>query len=82
MGLPFSHAFIFMCSFSLSSLHQLQWLAHLQQSPVPLQLPLPDVVIATDATPTHWTLYFQGSGLPLLVSGSWSGSLCRAHIAL
>ena len=40
------------------------------------------MVIATDATPTHWAFYFQGSGLPLLVSGSWSGSLCRAHIAL
>ena len=26
--------------------------------------------------------YFQGSGLPLSVSGSWSGSMCRAHIAL
>ena len=43
---------------------------------------LPDVVIATDATPTHWAFYFQGSGLPLSVSGSWSGSMCRAHIAL
>ena len=74
---------LFSCvHFSLSSLHQLEWLAHLQQSPVPLQFPLPDVVIATDATPTHWAFYFQGSGLPLLVSGSWSGSLCRAHIAL
>ena len=40
------------------------------------------MVIATDATPTHWTFYFQGSGLPLSVSGSWSGSLCRVHIAL
>ena len=39
--------------FSLSSLRQLKQLAHLQQSPVPLQFPLPDVVIATDATPTH-----------------------------
>ena len=68
--------------FSLSSLCQLEWLAHLQQSPVPLQFPLPDVVIATDATPTHWAFYFQGSGLPLWVSGSWSGSLCRAYIAL
>ena len=68
--------------FSLSSLHQLEWLAHLQQSPVPLQFPLPDVVIATDATPTHWAFYFQGSGLPLSVSDAWSGSLCRAHIAL
>ena len=57
-------------------------LSHLQQSPVPLQFPLPDVVIATDAIPTHWAFYFQGSGLPLSVSGSWSGSMCRAHIAL
>ena len=29
-----------------------------------------------------WACYFQGSGLPLLVSGAWSGSLCRAYIAL
>ena len=57
--------------FSPSSLHQLEWLAKLQQSPVPLQFPLPDVVIATDATPTHWAFYFQGSGLPLSVSGTW-----------
>ena len=47
-----------------------------------MQFPLPDVVIATDAIPTHWAFYFQGSGLPLSVSGAWSGSLCRAHIAL
>ena len=40
-------------------------LAQLQQSLVPLQFLLPDVVIATDATPTHWAFYFQGSGLPL-----------------
>ena len=26
--------------------------------------------------------YFQGSGVPLLVSGSWSGSMYRAHITL
>ena len=68
--------------FSFSSLHQMEWLPHLQQCPVPLQFPLPDVVIATDAMPTHWAFYFQGSGLPLSVSGSWLGSLCRAHIAL
>ena len=68
--------------FSPSSLRQLDQLAHLQQSPVPLQFPLPDVVIATDATPTRWAFYFQGSGLPLSVSGTWSGSLSRAHIAL
>ena len=68
--------------FSLSSLHQLEWLAKLQQSPVPLHLPLPDVIIATDATPTQWAFYFQGSGLPLSVSGAWSGALSKAHIAL
>ena len=48
--------------FSLSLLHQLEWLSQLQQSPVPLQLPLPDVVIATDATPTHWAFIFRGLG--------------------
>ena len=64
--------------FSLSSLYQLEWLAKLKQSPVPLQFPLPDVVIATDATLTHWVFYFQGSGLPLSVSGAWSGSLSMA----
>ena len=74
---------LFSCAhFSLSSLCHLEWFAHLQQSPVSLQFPLLDVVIATDATPTHWAFYFQGSGLPLLVRGSWSGSLCKAHIAL
>ena len=68
--------------FSLSSLHQLEQLAKLQQSPVPFQFPLPDEVIATNATPTHWAFYFQGSALPLSVSGAWSGSLARAHTAL
>ena len=48
----------------------------------PTQLFLLDVVIATESMPTHWAFYFQGYGLPLSVSGSWLGSLCRAHIAL
>ena len=72
------HSPAHLCShvhFSISSLHQLEWLTH-------LQFPLPDVVIGTDAMPTHWAFYFQGSGLPLSVSGSWLSSLCRAHIAL
>ena len=47
-----------------------------------MQFPPPDVVIATDAMPTHWAFYFQGSGLPLAVSGSWSGSMCTAPVAL
>ena len=54
--------------FSFSALHQQEQLSHLQQSPVPLKFLLYDVVIATDATPIHWTFYFQGSGLPLSVS--------------
>ena len=68
--------------FLFSSLLHLEQLAKLQQSPVPLQFPLPDLVIATDTTPTHWAFYSQGSGLALSVSGSWSGSLSRDHIAL
>ena len=40
------------------------------------------MVIATDAMPSHWAFYFQGTSLPLSVRGSWSGSICRAHIAL
>ena len=53
---------LFSCVHFSLSLRQLERLAKLQQSPVPLQFPLPDVVIATDATPTHWAFYFQGSG--------------------
>ena len=68
--------------FSFSALCQLEQLSHLKQSPVPLQFPLPDVVVATNTMSTHWAFYFQGSGLPLSVSGSWTGSMCRAHIAL
>ena len=68
--------------FSFLALHQLEWLSHWQQSSVPLQFPLPDVVIATDVMASNWAFYFQGSGLPLSVTGSWSSSMCRAHIAL
>ena len=68
--------------FSLSTQHQLEQISHLQQSPVPLHFLLPDVVIVTDTKPHHWAFYFQGSRLPLSVSGSWSGSVCRTHIAL
>ena len=53
-----THLFSFI-HFPLSSLHQLEQLSHWQKSPVPLQFPLPDVVISTDAIPTHWAFYFQ-----------------------
>ena len=48
--------------FSFSFLCQLEQLSCLQQSPVPLQFPLPDVVIATDAMPTHWAFIFKDLG--------------------
>ena len=68
--------------FSFSALNKLEQLSHLQQSPVPFQFPLPDVVIATDAMHIHWAFIFRVSGLPLSVSRSQSGSMCRAYIAL
>ena len=40
------------------------------------------VVITMNATPTHWAFSFKESGLPLSISGSWSGSICKTHIAL
>ena len=43
---------------------------------------LPDIVIITDAAPDHWTFNFQGSGLPISFSGTWSGSMHEDHIAL
>ena len=40
------------------------------------------MVIATDVMATHLSFYFQASCLQLSVSGPWSGSMCRAHIAM
>ena len=48
----------------------------------PCDFTLPDMIITMDATPSHWALYFQGSGLPLSLSETWSGSMCKASIAL
>ena len=76
------HNYSHMSIFLFPPYVKLEWLSTLQQSPVLLHFPLPDVVIATDATPTHWAFYFQGSELPLSIHGAWSGSLYRAHIAL
>ena len=76
-----SAAYLFFSPFSSSAM-QLQKLSHLQQSSVPLQFPLPDMVITTNATPHYWAFYFQGSGLPVFCCGTWSGSMCKVHIAL
>ena len=32
--------------------------------------------------PNHWAFYFQGSGLLLSFSRTWSDSIYKAHIAL
>ena len=53
--------------FSFFTLNQHEWLSLLQNSQVPLKFLLPNMVIATDAMPSHWAFYFQGSGLPLSV---------------
>ena len=78
--LPYNYCHMFIFLFPLY-VNWNGWLTY-NKVLVPLHFPLPDVVIATDATCTHWAFYFQGSGLPLSVSGAWSGSLSRAHIAL
>ena len=63
---------------SFPAQHQLQRLSQLQRIPVPLWFPVPDVVTATDATPSQWAFYFQGSRFPLVASSS----LCKVHITL
>ena len=81
--LSFSDSIIFFyTSLYIWALHQLEWLSHLKYSPVPLHFLLPIVVIATGAMPSHWAFHFQGSGLPLSASGSWSESMCMAYIVL
>ena len=56
--------------FSFSAVYHLEWLSNFQQSPVPLQFPLPDVVIATDAMSTHWGLLFSGIWFTIISSGT------------
>ena len=68
--------------FFFSSLCQLEWLSHLQQGPVLLPFPLPGMVITTDATPSHWAFLFSGFWIAIISYGSWSDSICKAHIAL
>ena len=40
------------------------------------------MVVVTNATSTHCTFHFEGAGLPQSIHCSWSGSVCRVHIAL
>ena len=74
--------FFLSCHLSISAQHQVKSLSQLWKSPVSLQFPLCDVVIATNAMPNHCVFYFQGSGLPFSISSTWWDSMHRAHIAL
>ena len=69
--LPFSYTIIFMCSFFSFLFPSTRTVGYITPKSSALQFPLPDVVIATDATPTYWAFYSQGSGLPyqLVVPG-------------
>ena len=40
------------------------------------------MVIVTKATYHHCFFYFQGSGVPISCCATWSGSMCKVHIAL
>ena len=51
------------------SVQRLGELAGLEQDPVPLVFPHPEVIVSTDATPQKWALYFQGLGLPRMIQG-------------
>ena len=75
------HKFCFFFS-SFPVLHQLQSWSQLQQNPVSLQFLPHDVVIATDVMPNQWAFYFQGSGLHLSFSCTWSDSMLIVHMAL
>ena len=77
---PVHLCFPFSLSFS-SSMAPTLGDTQLQQSSVPLQFPLPDVGITTDAIPKIWPS-ISGYSVFLSCSGIWSGSICKVHIAL
>ena len=55
-------AHLFFLYFPFLALYQLHRLSQLQQSPVPLLFPHPDVVVTTDATPKHWAFILRFLG--------------------
>ena len=75
---------LFSCGFFylyFQDLCQLFRLSQLPQSLVHLQLLLLDVVIIMDATPSHWTFYFQGYSYPLADTGQVC-QVCKVCIVL
>ena len=74
---------LFLCvHFSFSSLCQLEWLAKLHKVLFHCTFHFLMWSLLLMLHPLIGPFYFQGSGLPLSVSGAWSGSLSRAHITL
>ena len=71
----------FSCSFSLSSLCQLEQVSHLQQSPVPLQFPLPVWLLLLLPHPLIGPLIFRDLVYLYWLVDPGQVLLCRAHIA-
>ena len=64
LNVKHSSAYLFFISPFSSSMASASEMSQLQQSSVPLQFPLPNVVIGTDATLIYWAFYNQGSSFP------------------
>ena len=77
-----SHSFISFFLAFFPTLHQLQRLSQLWQSPVPMLFLLPDVVIYINAKSFHWAFYIQESGINIFCWDFWPSSMCKVHIAL
>ena len=80
--LSFSHAIIFMCSFFHFLLTSTGIVSSFTTESCSFAISTSWCGYCYWYHPHSLGLYFQGSGLPLSVSAAWSGSLCRAHIAL
>ena len=78
------HWFLSFC-FSLPTVCQFQRLSQFWQSPVPLQFPLPDMVITIDAMPHNWTFILRALGFLSHVMATglvlWTGCILPCKIS-
>ena len=79
--LSFSTQLFLHVYFSLSSLHQLEWLAHLHRAQFLYNFYFLMWLLLLMPPPLIGPFIFRDL-VAFMVSGSWLGSLCRAHIAL
>ena len=68
--------------FFFSTWHQLQQLFYLQQSPPPWPFLLPNVIIVTDATPSHWAFSYSGFWITIISLWILVRFFVMVHIAL